>query len=178
MRNHRAASRYAKSILELASDMNKLDKVNDDMILFNQTIKENRVLDILLRNPIVSHVKKRAVLQALFKDHMDKLTMSAFDLITKKNRENILLLVAQEFLIQYNHVKGLQEARVTTTFQMDQHLTKQFEEVVQRISHKKALLEEVVDESIVGGFVLSVGDRRIDNSIKSKLAEIHKDLTA
>ena len=177
MRSHRAATRYAKSIIELAKEQKVLDEVHSDMQLFSAVIEENRVFAVMLKNPIINHDKKRKVLHALFDTRMNKLTILAFDLITKKNRESILAEISTELQVQYNSYKGLQAAEITTTINIDDDLRKKFNELVAEISGKKASLNEIVDESIVGGFILNVGDRRLDQSIKTQLNNIKRELT-
>jgi F-type H+-transporting ATPase subunit delta len=177
MGSHRAASRYAKSLLELASEKKVLEEVHGDMQLFSAVASENRAFTVMLRNPIINHDKKRNILHAIFDSKMNKLSLSAFDLITKKNRENILIEIATEFQIQYNILKGYQEADLTTTIKLDDNLRKKFNDLVENISKKKPMLNEIVDDDIVGGFVLNVGDRRLDNSIKSQLAQLKRELT-
>ena len=175
--SHRAASRYAKSILELAKEQKVLDEVYNDMLLFSKVVDENRVFAVMLKNPIINHDKKRAVLHALFEGKMNKLTLLAFDLITKKNRESIVAEIAVEFQHQYNTIKGLQDAEIHTTIALDAELKKKFQELVEEVTGKKASLKEVVDENIVGGFVLNIGDKRIDQSIKTQLQNIKRELT-
>ena len=177
MQSHKAASRYAKSLLELAQERKVLDQVCADMQLFSAVAEENRVFAVMLKNPIITHDKKRNVLRALFGKRMNELTLKAFDLITKKNRENILVEVAQEFQVQYNNLMGLQEAEISTTIKLDEKLRKSFNDLVREISGKTPELTEVVDEDLVGGFVLKVGDYRLDQSIKSQLQHIKKELT-
>jgi F-type H+-transporting ATPase subunit delta len=177
MRSHRAASRYAKSLLELAQEQKILDEVYADMQLFTAVADQNRIFSVMLRNPIINHDKKRNILRALFEKRMNKLTLLAFDLITKKNRESILEQVAREFQLQYNSLMGLQSAEVTATIKLDAQLRERFNELVGEISGKKADLKEVVDEDLVGGFVLNVGDYRLDQSIKTQLLNIKKELT-
>ena len=177
MRSHRAATRYAKSIIELAQEQNVLDEVYCDMLLFSAVVDENRVFAVMLKNPIINHDKKRKVLRALFEEKMNKLSILAFDLITRKNRENILSEISKEFQIQYNALKGLQVANITTTIGLDDELRKKFNDLVEEISGKKASLNEIIDDNIVGGFVLNVGDKRLDQSIKTQLNNIKRELT-
>jgi len=177
MQSHRAAIRYAKSLIELAKEQKALDDVYNDMQLFSAVVEQNRVFAVMLKNPIINHDKKRKVLHALFDDRMNKLTMLAFDLITKKNRESILAEIATEFQVQYNSFMGLQIAEIRTTITLDDDLKKKFNELVEEISGKKAMLNEIIDENIVGGFVLNVGDKRLDQSIKTQLDNIKRELT-
>lgn len=177
MQNHRAASRYAKSLLGLAMEQKVLEEVHSDMLLFTAVADANRNFSIVLKNPIITHDKKRNILHALFEKRMNKLTILIFDLITSKNREGLLEQIAKEFDIQYNILKGLQSADIATTIALDDKLRKRFEELVKDISGKTAILKESIDKDLVGGFVLNVGDLRLDRSIKSQLSNIKKELT-
>ena len=178
MQNHRAAARYAKSLIGLAEETSVLDQVKDDMQLFINVFDENRLFAVVLSNPVILHSRKRAILKALFADRMNKLTLSAFDLITKKNRENILDAVAKEYLIQYNILKNIQGAIVTTTVDLDESQKSEFRKVVKKLTGKQPELEMNIDESLIGGFVLDIGDNQLDDSVKSKLNKIHRELTA
>ena len=136
-----------------------------------------KVEEVMLKNPIITHDKKRNVLHALFDTRMNKLVLSAFDLITKKNRESILAEISTEFQAQYNSYKGLQVADITTTIPLDDDLRAKFKQLVEEVSGKKASLNEIIDEKIVGGFVLNVGDRRLDQSLRTQLVNIKRELT-
>ncbi|MDH5474449.1 MAG: ATP synthase F1 subunit delta [Cyclobacteriaceae bacterium] len=173
MSDVRAASRYAKSLLELADEKGVLDEVQKDMLLLSSVCEENRDFLMMLKNPIVKHRKKREILEAIFKGKVNEITCAIFDIITRKNREPILPTIATEFNKQYNVINGIVTAKITTTTPLDSKLKKEFEEIVLQISKGNSVqLEEVVDENIIGGFVLNVEDKQIDDSIKTKLNEL------
>ena len=170
MSEYRVASRYAKSLLSLADDKGVLDKVHADMQLFLNVCSENREFFLLLKNPIVKHEKKRTILQAIFKGKVNDLTLAFFNIITRKNRESVLPEMAKEFDHQYNVSKGIEEATVTTAVPLSKELKAEIEKLVKKISSKsKVDLIEVIDEDLIGGYILKVADRQIDDSIKSKL---------
>ena len=170
MSEFRVASRYAKSLLGLAEEQGALEKVHADMKLFLSVCKENRDFLLLLKNPNVNHDKKRAILQAIFKGKVNDITLAIFDIITKKNREAVLPEIAQEFEHQYNISRGIEEATVTTAVPLTKELRAEIEKLVKKIGHKKEVeLTEIVDEDLIGGYILKVADRQIDDSIKSKL---------
>lgn len=170
MADLRAASRYVKSLLGLAVEQNALEQVHADMQLFAKVCEENRPFELLLRNPIIKHDKKRAILEQIFKGKVSPLTMSIFDIITRKNREPLLPAIASEFHNAYNDYKGIGKAVITTAVPIDAKLKAEFEKIVKELSDKKQVeLIEEVDKDMIGGFVLEVGDRQIDASIKNKL---------
>lgn len=177
MSEYRIASRYAKSLLDLAVERKVLEEVNKDMQLLKGVADDNRGLVLMLKSPIITHDKKLAVLTKVFKGKVNEMTMSFFTILTKKHREAYLIAVAEEFHHQYNTHKGIEEATITTTFPLTEALKKEFVSVVERISSRKVELTEKIDESLIGGFILKIGDRQIDDSINSKLKALRLEFT-
>lgn len=171
----RAASRYAKALLELAIEQKVLDQVHEDMLFFTRTVDENRALLLMLQSPVVPHHKKYAVLHDLFQKRVHPITFSIFDIITKKNREGILYDIAKAFHEQYNVYNNIQVAQVITTFPLDEQLRARFKKLTEETTGKKVELKEEVDPKLIGGFVLRVGDKQIDESIKHKLLKLQYD---
>ncbi len=178
MGSHRASVRYAKSVIGLAQAQKSLEKVKADMLLFTKVINDNRELEVVLKNPIVPTDKKKAILKALFEKRIQPLTFKAFELIVSKNRENILDEIAVEFVNEYNLLKGIAVATVITPYTLGDEQRKEIIKIVADITGMKVELAEVIDESLIGGFVLKIGDKQIDESVKSKLANIQRALVA
>mgnify|MGYP001083865281 CR=1 FL=1 len=177
MSEYRIASRYAKSLLSLAVENGKLEEVHSDMQLLSQLAAENRDFELMLKSPVVLHQKKLAILNKVFTGKVDAMSLSIFQLLTKKHREEYLPLIAQEFHHMYNDHMGIAEATVTTTYVLDKKSKEAFEDVVKSITKKKVELTEVVDESLIGGFVLKVGDRQIDDSVSSRLKALRVEFS-
>ena len=171
------AARYAKSLIELAEERKVVETVYQDMLLFRDTAKANRGLMLALKSPVVLHEKKLGILKALFKEKVDPVSYSIFEIITRKNRESILDEIAEEFITQYNTYKGIQKATITTTIPLNADLRAQFNKIVADATGRTVELEEKVDEKLIGGYILRVGDRQIDASLKSRLNELKLELT-
>ncbi len=170
MSDYRATSRYAKSLLELAQEKGVLAEVHNDMLMFSKTCEDSRDFALMMRNPVIKHGKKLAILEAIFKGKVNDLTMSFFEIITRKNREAILPGIAKEFHLQYNVFNSIELAKVITAVPLTKELRSQIITLVQKASNMKDVeLIEEVDEEIIGGFVLKIADRQIDDSLKSKI---------
>lgn len=172
MANSRVATRYAKSLLDLAKERNMLDEVYQDMLYFQQVSKENRDLLLMLRNPIINHSKKKAVLYAIFQDKVTPSTLAVFDIITRKNREKVLPELAESFVIQYRQYKEIDKATVTTPFPLTDSMRADFIRMITEKTGRKVDLEEKVNPELIGGFVLKIGDQQMDNSVKGKLSAL------
>ena len=168
----RVASRYAKPILELAEEKKVLDEVKEDMQVFTGICNENRDLSLMLKSPIIPHLKKADILKKLFEGKMNELTLQAFDLIARKNRENLLDDIAKEFIHQYNLSKGLEEVSVTSSIELNAEQVRGFEKMSQGLLGKKPLLNKKINPAIIGGYVLKAGDKQIDQSVSGQLKNI------
>lgn len=172
MSESRIAKRYAKPLLELAEEQKTLDSVKKDMDMFASLCSENRSFLNMLKSPVIAHLKKAEILDKIFKGKVSDLTLSIFSIITRKNREDILPEVAQEFSKLYNDKMGIQTATITTATNLDKSLRGSFEKLVADISGKKALVTEKVDENLIGGFVVTMDDKQIDQSVRGALTEL------
>jgi F-type H+-transporting ATPase subunit delta len=170
MADSRAVSRYVKSLLGLSVEKSVLEAVHQDMLLFSKVCDENRQFELMLRNPIIKHDKKLEILRGLFTGKVNELTLAIFDIITRKNREPLLPAIARDFHTGYNAYKGIGRAYITTAIPLDAALRAEFERIVQRASQQKSVeLTASVDREMIGGFVLKIGDRQIDASLRNKL---------
>jgi F-type H+-transporting ATPase subunit delta len=141
-------------------------------------LDESRDLRLLLRNPIVNHDKKLAILRAVFGGKVSTLTEKFFTIITQKNRESALEFIGSEFLTQYNLLRGVQKAEVTTATPLSPELRAEVEKLVrQQTGLQQVTLTEKVDESLIGGFVLRVGDRQIDDSVSFRLRKLRNEFS-
>ena len=173
MYDSKIAARYAKSLLDLASEKGVLEEVHADMQLFNRIGESNRDFALMLGNPIIHHDKKLSILQKLFGGRIHSVTEAIFDIITKKHREALLPGIAKEFHKQYNALKGVESAEVITSFKLPEELRNRFEQLVKETSGKNTVeLKEKVDPELIGGYILRIQDRQIDESLKSKLNKL------
>jgi F-type H+-transporting ATPase subunit delta len=167
MSDFRAASRYAKSLLQLSDEQGILEKVNQDMILIDETCDANKELALVLKSPIIDHYKKSQILDKIFGKKVNPITKSFYELIGRKGREKMFHSITKEFRKQYLQLKGIE----------DDGLREQVKAIAVDISKMKPQLEESINKDIVGGFILNIGSRRIDASIKTKLRKLKKELT-
>lgn len=175
MSDIRVASRYSKSLIELANEKGILKQVHQDMLLFSSVVSQNRDFQLMLTNPVIKSDKKLKVINSIFAGKVQKMTLMFFNLVAQKSREAVLLSMTSEFERQYNEVKGIQVATVVSAVpfapaQRDaliKQLTLETGKIIQ--------LKESVDPSLIGGFVLRVGDKQIDSSVKNSLRKLRKD---
>lgn len=179
MSNHRVAYAYAKSLMELAIERGQLEEVNKDFQHLAELAKSNRDLELVMKNPILIADKKLKVLKALFeKRGTTEATMAFFEIICRKNRIELITEIAREFQAQYQLHNSIQVAEVTTTFPLNDALRAEFTKIVLEISGMKTVkLIEKINPDLIGGFILRVNDRQLDESLSSKLRELKAEFS-
>ncbi len=173
----RAAIRYATAILDLATDKGNVDAVLDDMKSISATLEGSKDLRNALQSPVIKEQDKRTVLKEVFSNTSNE-TRGLLDILMDNKRANILDKVANDFVSLYNKRKGLQEATVTTAVAITPELeTKLLVKVTELTGSTEVVLENIVDENIIGGFVLRVGDTQYNASIASQLSKLKREFS-
>lgn len=178
MADTKVAKRYAKSLLDLANEQKVMDAVNNDMKLFVDVCSKNRDLAMLLSNPIIDSSKKLKILTQIFSDKLNKMTMSFFAIVVKKGRESYLYDIAKSFLAQYKVLKGIQTAEVISAVGLDDNLRKKIYDLVRKGSNSEVELIERIDKSLIGGFVLRLGDKQYDASVASDIRKLAQSFSS
>jgi F-type H+-transporting ATPase subunit delta len=157
--------------------MGTLSAVKEDMDLLSKTMAESRELRLLLRNPIVKHDKKLAILKAIFGGKVSDMTLRFFTILTEKNRESAIEGIGPEFLAQYNAQQGIQSAEVTSATPLTAVARLEIRKLVTaQTGLTEVQLTEKVDSELIGGFVLRVGDKQIDDSVRTSLRRLRTSL--
>ena len=175
MPNPRLASRYAKSLLDLAVEKGQLEPVYADMLYLRQLMQSSREFLNLLRSPIVSSDKKQAAVGAVLGKNVSELITAFVKLLINKNREGELPEIAVAFINQYKDKKGIHIVKLTTAVAVSDAVKNQLVEQVKNTSGLDNIeLQTTVDPNIIGGFVLQTGDKLVDASIAHDLKMISR----
>jgi F-type H+-transporting ATPase subunit delta len=173
MNNPRLATRYAKSIIDLAVEKNILDVVYNDMKFILRICKSNPDFVAVLRSPIIKPTSKGKIIEAVTKDSVSVLTSAFIRLLIVKTRELNLPEIADAFVDQYNEINNIHKVKIATAVEMSETLkTAILTNVLESTPLASIDLETVVDEALIGGFILETEGRLIDASILKDLKEI------
>lgn len=173
--NPRLAARYAKSILDLVLEKDQLEPVYKDMLFLQAAFKSSRELVSLLKSPIVNADKKEKVLDAIGDGRISVITATFNKLLLRKGRESYLPEIVNAFIGQYKEYKGIHIAKLTTAAPVSDELKESILLKVRDAQHIQQIeLHTAVDETLIGGFVLELGDQMVDASISYELNNIKK----
>jgi len=173
MQNPRLATRYAKSIIGLAIEQDQLEAVLNDMEYIQAICKSNRDVVNLLRSPVIKGDTKQKVFAAVTGDNIGVMTNAFVRLLINKGREANLPEIAGAFIHQYKTLKGIRTIKLTTASPISEELKKEILDKV-HADTTNIEMETIVDESIIGGFIMQTGDQLVDASISYDLRAIKK----
>lgn len=174
MQNPLLASRYAKSLIDLATEKGQLETVQTDMLFIQQLSKTNPDVVNLLKSPIIKPDKKQQILAAILEGRVNAITSAFIKLLVTKGRESNLPEIAVEYIRQYNIIKNISKVKITTAAPVDANILNVIKNKVQAESDKQIVLESAVNPELIGGFVLETEDKLYDASVLRDLNDIKK----
>lgn len=175
MKGARPALRYARAILNLAKESGLETEVNADMQFINATISENDDLQTMLKSPVIKAADKKKVLNAIFTDKVNAVSLGLFNLLEENKRMVMLQPIASQYTIIYDYLKSMNIAKVTTAVALTKEMEEKVLNKVVELTGNKTSIENTVDPSILGGFILRVGDMQYDASISNNFNELRRE---
>jgi len=178
MPNPRLAARYAKSLIDLSIEKGQLEGVYADMQFLQAVCKSNHDFVVMLRSPVIKADKKNSILTAITAGNINPLTAGFNRLLVLKGRESDLPEIVDEFINQYNTIKGIHKVKLTTATYVGEDLKNSIAAKVKTEAGLENIeLEVETDESLIGGFMLEFNNNLIDASIARELKDIKKQFT-
>ena len=175
MKGARPALRYARAILNLAKESGLETEVNADMLFINATISESDDLQTMLKSPVIKAADKKKVLDAIFADKVNAVSLGLFNLLEENKRMVMLEPIAAQYTIIYDYLKSKDIAKVTTAVPLTKELEEKVLSKVVELTGNTTSIENTVDPAIIGGFILRVGDMQYDASISNNLNELRRE---
>ena len=177
MKSTRTAFRYAKATLAYANENKFSDKVAKEMQELIELHESSRQLNGLLSNPFLPNTKKQSILRSIVPNPSD-VTQKLLSLLISNNRLFLLKEVAKSYINLLNEQQGELNATVISAIPLTQNLEKQIHGKLEDFSGKKISLLNKIDKSLLGGFILKIGDMEFNSSLAYKLKTFKAKLTS
>ncbi|GAB5553363.1 MAG: ATP synthase F1 subunit delta [Saprospiraceae bacterium] len=176
----RIASRYAKSLIQLAEEQKKLDRVLEDIESFRTLVKDSADFRNFIKSPIIQLAKKKAIWSKLFSGKYDDLTLKFLELLTQKQREVLLPEIAEEFVAQYKAKMQISTAVVTVANELSDANRKLIQEQIEKsgVAFSNVELTVQKDPSLIGGFILEMDNYIYDASVANQFNQLKKQFSS
>jgi len=173
--SNRVAIRYAKAISERVQIKEQTEQINNDMKLIADTIIANSELNRFIKSPVFSTDLKQSVLLEVFQK-IDQETKFLIRLLAQNKRLELLDSVAQAYNDLYDKVNGVQKVQVTTAFPITEKLEAEIIAKAKEFTSNSLVIENIIDPSIIGGFIIRIGDKQYNASLSNRLVVLKREL--
>lgn len=176
MNESKISVRYAKALFELGKEQQLIDTVIKDIQLVDELCKSSSDFWLMLESPVVKTSHKRASIKLIFQDKINKISLKFLDLVIQNRREAYWRDISRNFLALCRKDQGILSAKLTSAKAIDELTKKNLNDLLVKSFNSKIELEEVLDEEIIGGFVLRIEDQQLDASVSHQLNQIKREL--
>lgn len=172
----RISKRYAKSLIDLAGEEKKLDRILEDVESLKTLFAGSEDFRNFIKSPIIQAEKKVAIINKLFDGKYDDLTVKFMAILARKQRESLLPEITDAFIEQYRTLNHISTAVITVAKDLSEENKKMIKEKLEKsgISFETVELEIKKDPSLIGGFVLEFNNYVYDASVAHQLETLGK----
>ena len=175
MQNQKVSKRYAKALFDRAKEEMQLDAVLSDLSLISTILADSNNFFQTLKSPVIKQLVKQNIIKTVFEKKLNILTLNFLNLIIHKGREGELPRIITEYQSLYNISNNIVVAEVVSAKPLDSDLRGMIKEKINDSSNVK--LEEIIDPNLIGGFIITSGDKQYDASVKKQLNKLKQAFT-
>ena len=169
------ARRYAAALLDMAADAKIVEKVEKDLLDLQSMLEGSPELQRLTGNPLVSRDQQRKAILALAeKAKFQTLTVNFLGVLAQNRRLGSIGAVIGAFTSELRRRRGEVEAKVQSAFALNPAQTNALQEQLSKAMGTNVTLDVEVKKDLLGGLVVTVGSRMIDDSVKRKLEKLQR----
>jgi F-type H+-transporting ATPase subunit delta len=176
MKSHKAAVRYSKAWFDLAIERGDIESCYNDVNLVLSVLAENKELKVMLKSPVIKQDTKAKFLSKIFGSKINKLTNSFVEILVRKRREFLLESICKSYVDRYKAHHHIVTAEIASAIQLDGAERERIIAIANSINSGKIELNEEINSDLIGGFILQVGDKQLDESVSRKLSTIKLEI--
>tara|TARA_B100000965_G_C19529172_1_gene730275 strand:+ start:378 stop:908 length:531 start_codon:yes stop_codon:yes gene_type:complete len=163
----KASNRYAQALFEIAIENNIMQEVMVDLKLVSEMIQNEIELADLIKNPTINKTTKKTIFEKIFSNKTHKTTINFLSMVVGKNREIYLLDIINKYHDLYNRYNNIVVAHIISAEPIGESLKNKIKEKIN--NGGSVHIEEKIDKSLLGGFIIKTGDLQYDASIRKKI---------
>lgn len=163
------AKKYGRAIYEIAFEQKSLEKTEEELKLIAETVKENAELSDFLHHPLLSKDAKKDTIKKLFADKVAPVVLQFCYVVIDKDRFDFFPGMVDVYSALAHEGLGIEEALVTSASPLSKAQAAALSEKLAEMTGKKIVMKQKVDQALIGGFTVQIGDRFIDGSVARQL---------
>ncbi len=169
-------SRYATALFELATEQNQVEQYETEAQTIVQILLAETDFIGVLTHPGILLEEKVNLVQNVFEGRASEAFVGLMVLTVRKGRQNLIIDILKEFIDMAKSHRGLLKAVVTSAISLEENQLAQIKANIEKSTGKEIEISTLVDESILGGMIIRVGDKVVDGSIKGEMQALKNNL--
>jgi F-type H+-transporting ATPase subunit delta len=166
---------YAEALFDVATDKDKLEEIREQLAEFADALDDDRDLQVFFFSPYFSSQEKRDGLEKAVSG-ADEEFLNFLALLAEKHRMPAIFRIRQTFEELYAEATKKLEVNVTSAIELDKSVVEQVGKEIEKQTGRSVQLSSSVDEDVLGGLVLRVGNVVLDASLRSKLEKMRREI--
>ncbi len=175
MNESKISVRYAKAFFELGIEKNKIDIFKQDLEVIGQALQIKEFVQVIY-SPIIMPSEKKAVINSIFTNKIDPLSISFLNLLIENQRETFLPIIIKNYLKLYREYHGIKEVEITSAIEIDKEETEKIKAIISKTLNSQIELTKQTKPEILGGIIIRIEDKMLDMSVSTQLKNIKKQL--
>ena len=167
---------YAQSILDLANEQQQAEPIGQELASLKQILDENPSIREVFTSPAIGADEREQLLERVFRNNLAPLLFNTLGVLNAHNRLGLISQIAQAYDELLDKQLGKVEVDLTVAQRLDADQLERARQQVSQALGRDAIVHQYVDENIIGGMIIRVGDKLIDASVRYQLASMRKQL--
>ena len=168
---------YATALFDLAKEQNQVAEFQKQASVVIEIIGENPQFMELLLHPKITVDEKIQLIDTVFSGRVADEITGILTIIVKKGRQNRLTGILKLFLEMVSEYQGVVKATITSAVELNNEQLAQIKGKIEKSTNKNVELHTVVNQDLIGGMIIRVGDNVVDASILGRLETLKEGLT-
>ncbi len=168
---------YSEALFQVALEEKKVDLFLEELVFVVGSLKMHPEFFTLFKSPQINVVEKKEIISEVFKDKLSKEMFNFLKILLDKNRGYYIELIKNEYENMLNKHKGILNAVATTAIPLSDEDSLKLREKLEKMTGKNIKITNKIDESLLGGVLVRIGDKVIDGTIKGRLDEVKESLS-
>jgi F-type H+-transporting ATPase subunit delta len=166
---------YAEALFEVAKQKGKLDTIRDQLGRVADALERDRELAVFFFSPYFSTAEKRDGIARAISGAEPEL-INFLELLVEKHRMPVIFRIRRRFDELWAEEKRQLDVTLTSAIELDPEVVERVRAEIERQTDRKVQLRSRVDEDVVGGLVLQVGNMVLDGSIRIRLEKLRREV--
>lgn len=167
---------YAEALLGLASERQRIDELGAELDALVEIVRSQAEVDAFLESPVVGPEDKKRVLHQALAGRVDDTLIDFVCLLVDKERVDALADIAAAYRLLADAANRRQRVQAATAVPLPEDLRQRLEELLRQKLQRDCVLETEIRPELLGGLVLTIGDKVYDGSVSGRLRRLRHDM--